>query len=279
MDETAERIRRYYDVLADGEWDRLFATFRGQVSFEVHSRLLGEFVRPGDRVLEIGAGAGRFTIALAEQGATVVVTDISDVQLSLNRTHVQEAGLESAVEDRFILDVRDTTQFGRGEFDAIVAFGGPLSYAFEETQDALSGLLRAGQVVLASVMSTLGTWRFFLADIIDQAALIGQDATDAIFETGDLRHSGPHTRHVCQMFRSRELTALVSDCDARLLAISASNCSSMTDETILARIVADPDHWRQFIDHELSACREPGALDGGSHILFAAEQTTHHGRR
>ena len=272
MEDIGERIRRYYDALADGEWDRLFSSFRGRVSFEVHSRLLGEFVRAGDRVLEIGAGGGRFTIVLAQLGAKVVVTDISEVQLGLNRTHAQEAGVESAVQDRFILDVRDTSRFAPREFDAVVAFGGPLSYAFEAVEDALSGLLRVGDVVLASVMSTLGSWRFFLPEVIDEAAVIGQDANDALIRTGNLRHSGPDARHVCRMFRSSELTELVSACGAEILAISASNFASMTDEATLARIAADADHWSRFMAHEMLACRQPGALDGGSHILFAARQ-------
>lgn len=279
VEDIDERVRRYYDALGDGEWDRLFSSFRGRVCFEVHSRLLGEFVGLGDRVLEIGAGGGRFTVALAQLGARVVVSDISEVQLALNRTHVQEAGLESAVDDRLILDVRDTSRFGSGEFDAVVAFGGPLSYAFEAVHDALSGLLRVGSVVLASVMSTLGSWRFFLPEVTDEAAVIGQDANDALIQTGDLRHSGPDARHVCQMFRSRELTELVKACGGEILAISASNFASMTDEATLARIAADPDHWRRFTGHEMLACREPGALDGGSHILFAARQIPHQRER
>lgn len=36
-------------------------------------------------VLEVGAGAGRFTVELARLGCSVLVADVSSVQLDLNR--------------------------------------------------------------------------------------------------------------------------------------------------------------------------------------------------
>ena len=48
--------------------------------------MLDDFVSAGDRVLEVGAGPGRFTIELATIGATIVVGDVSEVQLELNRS-------------------------------------------------------------------------------------------------------------------------------------------------------------------------------------------------
>ncbi len=79
-----EATREYYDRFGDSEWSRLGADVAGRVSLEVHRRFLARFVSQGARVLEVGAGPGRFTAELAALGATVVVTDISQVQLELN---------------------------------------------------------------------------------------------------------------------------------------------------------------------------------------------------
>lgn len=272
VDEVTAQIRAHFDQLADGEWGRLSSSPRGRINFEVHRRLLSEFVSPGQRVLEIGAGPGRFTIAMAELGATVLVTDISAVQLALNERHVAEAGFDQAVETRQILDVVDTSEFGDGEFDVVVAFGGPLSYAFSQAEASLAGLLRVGNVVLASVMSSLGSWRAFLRQVAEEAAIVGQDATDRIIRTGDLRNELHTTGHVCRMFRRREVVEMFESCDAEILAACASNWASMADEEVVAGIEADPDHWSRFVDHELTACREPGALDGGTHLVFAGRR-------
>ena len=267
-----EGIRTYYDDLGHAEWERFESGIAGRVSLEVHRRFLGRFINDGQRVLEVGAGPGRFTLELVGLGSRVVVTDFSPVQLELNRTRL--AG-EALVESWQLLDVCDTTAYADGEFDAVVAFGGPLSYAFEHVEDALTGLFRItrpGGVVVASVMSLLGSWRHFLGGVVADSEIVGEDANDAVLTTGDLRHFD--NRHICQMFRSRVIIDLVQRCGGEILAISASNWASLDDPEALARMESDPDRWRRFLDHEVGACEEPGALDGGTHILFAARRIT-----
>ena len=79
-----EVMRAYYDDLGHAEWERLESAVAGRVSLEVHRRFLGRFVKGGQRVLEVGAGPGRFTVELARLGAQIAVTDFSLVQLELN---------------------------------------------------------------------------------------------------------------------------------------------------------------------------------------------------
>lgn len=263
--------RAYYDDLGDAEWSRLEADVAGRVSLEVHRRFLARFVHPGDRVLEVGAGPGRFTLALAALGATVVVTDLSPVQLDLNRERVGRTAAETAVERRELLDVGDASRYADGEFDAVVAYGGPLSYTFDRAEEALRGLLRVtapGGAVVASVMSALGTWRAALPGVARAAAVAGEDANDRVLRTGDLRHL-PGAAHVCRMFRSSELAGLATAAGGELVALSGSNWASLGDPATLADLEADPDRWRRFLDHEVAACAEPGATDGGTHLLLA----------
>ncbi|NMM25447.1 MAG: class I SAM-dependent methyltransferase [Phycicoccus sp.] len=263
--------RAYYDKLGDAEWHRLTRDLPGRVSFEVHRRFLSRFVQPGQRVLEVGAGPGRFTTELAALGARIVVTDFSPVQLELNRDYVGNTPAEESVESRELLDVRDTSRYADGEFDLVVVYGGPLSYAFERTDEALKGLLRITATdggVVASVMSMLGTWRHHLASVVDLAAQVGEDANDAVIRTGDLRHIG--AEHACQMFRAREVEQLVVRCGGRVITASASNWASLGNPAALEQLESDPERWRRFLEHEVSACAEPGALDGGTHLLFAA---------
>ncbi|MFI7641407.1 hypothetical protein [Nonomuraea sp. NPDC049400] len=57
---------------------------------------------------------------------------------------------------------------------------------------------------------------------------------------------------------------------AEMVAASASNWASLGDLDALAVLEADHSRWARFLEHEVAACQEPGALDGGTHILFAA---------
>ncbi len=133
-----------------------------RVSLEIHRNFLSDFVHKGDRVLDAGAGPGRFTIDLVRLGATVVVGDISPEQLRLNEEKVKEAGAEAAIESRELLDISDLSRFEDESFDVVVCLGGPLSYVFDGASSALAGMarvLKPGGRVLVSVMSRLGTHR------------------------------------------------------------------------------------------------------------------------
>lgn len=273
LDADVNAVRASFDLATDAEWEWMVRDLPARVSLELHRRLLACHPRPGDRVLEIGAGPGRFTIALAQLGVRVTVTDLSAAQLAANRQHVAEADASAAVENWRVIDVRDTSAFAEGEFDAVTAFGGPLSYCFEAGVDALRGLLRVtrpGGVVLASVMSLLGCFRHALPGIAAAEDEFGTSANNAVLETGDLRLLG-RAGHICQMFRSEEIPPFVERAGGRVREISASNWASLGDPETLAKLASDPDRWTTFLNHEERACRSPGALDGGTHILFAAQ--------
>jgi SAM-dependent methyltransferase len=278
LDADVTAVRAGFDISVNAEWERMVRDLPAQVSLELHRRMLVRHLRQGHRVLEIGAGPGRFTTMLAELGARVTVTDLSEAQLAANRRHVVEAHAEAAIDAWRVVDARDLSMFADAEFDLTVAFGGPLSYCFEAGGDALRGLLRItrpGGAVLASVMSLLGTFRDSLAGIVAAEEEFGTTANNAVLNTGDLRLLGRDSGHICQMYRSRDIPGLVEQADGELIEIAASNWASLGDRDALARIAADPQRWETFLEHEERACQEPGALDGGTHILFAARPTDH----
>jgi SAM-dependent methyltransferase len=165
----------------------------------------------------------------------------------------------------------DTSRYDDDTFDAVVAFGGPLSYAFEYDATALSGLFRIvkpGGVVVASVMSLLGSWRYFLGAVVGDMNTAGDEPTNRVFSTGDIRHI--ESEHICQMYRGSDIERLVANCRGTLLAMSASNWASLGDVAALNELESSSERWRVFLEQEIQSCAEPGAVDGGTHLLFAA---------
>lgn len=152
----------FFDEYGQREWDRFDTAPGGRANLEIHRRFIFEFIEPGWRVLDVGAGPGRFTIELAHLGARTVVADVSTEQLRLNREYVTAAGLDDQVEQRLVADVVDLSEFEGDSVDASVCFGGPLSYVLDRADDAVAELVRItrpGGVLLVSVMSLLGSAR------------------------------------------------------------------------------------------------------------------------
>lgn len=116
------------------------------------------------------------------------------------------------------------------------------------------------------------SWRHLLADVVQLAEQVGEDAAEATLRSGDLRHVRPTGEgHVCRMFRWSDLREMVERARGTVRDASASNWASLGDSDALARIEVDPERWARLLRQEIIACREPGALDGGTHVLVAAE--------
>jgi SAM-dependent methyltransferase len=266
----ATAIAGFFDAYASDEWDRFDREPLDRVSLEIHTQMLRETISAGDRVLDAGAGPGRFTIELARLGATVVVGDISPVQLRLNEEKLREAGWETAVERRLLLDVTDLSAFADAGFDAVVCFGGPISYVRARGGDAIGELvrvLRPGGHLLVGVMSRLGAHRIFLEYMPKLIDELGAEAVDSVFETGDLPGAW-NNGHAMRLYTAAELRDLLASAGCEVIAMSASNW--ITAQQIEAPLTDEV--WELLLRWELVACREPGALDGGTHILAAARR-------
>jgi ubiquinone/menaquinone biosynthesis C-methylase UbiE len=269
-----EYIARFYDEYGEQEWERFEATAANRVNFHVHRWYLQRCIQPGDHVLDIGAGPGRFTIELVRLGAQITAADISPVQLDLHRTKVTEAGCEHGVVDRHVLDVVDLSSFPDQHFDAVVCYGGPLSYVFDRFDDALGELLRVTKpngYVLFSVMSLIGSMRGYLPGIIQLAQEFGIESVQRVVDTGDLL-GGVTGEHKCRMYRWSELEALLQKHPCTVEAVSAANFLVLRNGEVVESIIGDPALWQRFLEWEVEASRQPGALDGGTHIIVVARR-------
>lgn len=271
-----ERLRRFYDLYGEREWWRLATRPSDEVSFFVHSHYLGRSVAKGDRVLELGAGPGRFTIELARLGARVVVGDLSGVQLELNARFVRDAGCEEAVEARVQVDAADLSRFPDASFDAVLCYGGVLSYLFDAAPDALCEMrrvLRPGGRCLASVMSRLYNMRKHdvLAHLLPIMREDGVEALERLFGAGD--YVGALAQgHEMRLYGGGEVADLLRVAGLRLVALASSNCLSAGNDRLLEPLRADPLLWARFLDWELREGRRAGAHDAGHHVIAVASK-------
>lgn len=125
-------VARYFDDFGEREWTRLVNTPADEIKLHIHSHYLRQYIEKDNLVLDIGAGAGRFTQILIELGATVVVADISKHQLELNKRFARDFAFAHGVRDWLKLDMCDMSVFSDHSFDSVVCYGSPLGYVFEK---------------------------------------------------------------------------------------------------------------------------------------------------
>ena len=257
-----ERAASFFDDYGEQEWTRFEDGRTPAPSLDVHLDRLRRFVNSGDRVLEVGAGPGRFTIELARLGARVSVSDLSPGQLELNREHVAAEGLEEHVVERAVADVLDLSRWDDGSFDAVVCFGGPLSYVLDAADQGLAELVRVtrpGGHVLVSVMSLVGTVTHYLPILLDLVRRDGVEKNEQIVRTGLLADEPDYGHLAMKLYRWSELEALLAP-HGTIVAASAAG--------LLPAVTPDEPEVREFVKRtELALASEPGALACGQHIL------------
>jgi len=271
----ANYMRSFYDAFGAREWGRLERDPTARVNFHVHQHYLTRFIHRGNQVLDVGAGPGRFTIELAKLGAMVTVGDLSPVQLNLNRERVLEAGYEQSVVAREVMDILSLCSLEDASFDAVVCYGGPLSYVFAQADEAIDELVRVtkpGRYLLISVMSLFGTLRRFLPSVLALTKEYGpQRAIEQVVETGNLT-GDINEGHPMHLYRSEELISLLQRHGCEVVAASAANFLSPGHEAALTEAMDDYAVWSALLQAEVEACQQPGALDGGTHMIAVARR-------
>jgi ubiquinone/menaquinone biosynthesis C-methylase UbiE len=257
-----ERAASFYDEYGESEWTRFEDGRTPAPSLDVHLDRVRHFVKAGDRVLEVGAGPGRFTIELARLGAQVTVSDLSPGQLELNRGRVAAEGLEEHVVERELADVLDLSRWDDASFDATICFGGPLSYVVDRADDGIAELVRVtrpGGHVLVSVMSLVGTVTHFLPILLDLVRRDGVAKNEAIVRTGFLPDEPDYGHLAMKLFRWSELEALLSSHGTVVDACAAG---------LLPSVQPEEPELRAFVSRvELELAGERGAVSCGQHIL------------
>ena len=243
------------------------------VDFAVHKHYLRQYIARGQRVLEVGAGGGRFTEEIAKLTDHITVVDIAPDKLERNRRNAVAMGYLDRVEQWLQADMCDLKpHLAADQFDVLVCYGGPLSYAFDRREKAIRELVRVvkpGGMLLLSARSLWGTVHEFLPTILRFDPRINRE----IVETGDM---GPTQVALATRFwhayRAQEFKEFIEQAGAEVILQSASDCLSATWRDMLSAWQADEHTWKHLLELEIRACREPGALDMGNHVFAAARK-------
>lgn len=153
--DRTQQIAQFYDDAPQQEWDRLG---EGIIEYDLTAALMARHIRPGDRVLDIGGGPGRYSLLLAAMGCQVTLFDLSQGNLALARQKAQEQALPLQTIHGNALDA---AAYPDEPFDHVLMMG-PLYHLFEEEErlqairNALAVLRPGGSLWLVFLMLLAG---------------------------------------------------------------------------------------------------------------------------
>ena len=124
MSDRTEIISGFYDQV--DEDSRLKRSRHGQLEFATTMSYIHRYTNPQSRVLEVGAGTGRYSIALAKEGLDVTAVELVESNLAILRENSKGIGNISSTQG----DATDLSRFEDNSFDITLLLG-PMYHLYE----------------------------------------------------------------------------------------------------------------------------------------------------
>ena len=80
MDETKEKLTRFYNKFNE---NKRLDTRHGQVEFFTSMKYIHDYLKPGDRIADIGAGPGKYSLFLKQEGYDVTAVELVKYNLGI----------------------------------------------------------------------------------------------------------------------------------------------------------------------------------------------------
>jgi SAM-dependent methyltransferase len=247
------------------EEERLVRNHCNRLEYEATLHVLEPYIPPQARLLEVGAGYGRYAIHYARQGYQVTAVELIPAQVASIRAKI--AGGETGDLVVYEADACDLHMIADGAMDVVLCLG-PLYHLQAErdrlrcVQEALRVLKPGGSLAAAYIN------RFLMAALIAKRnpALI-----QAGF-LGDLREQGlvlderfDPFNHAAYYATPDEMESLIAQAGAEIVDHIGVDGVAKLIEQIFNEM--DEAAYQQWFRYHLSICRERSVLGYSTHGL------------
>lgn len=258
-----EMLNDFYTKYIEDE--RLLNSRQGQLEYFITMNYIHKFLNDNDSILEIGAGTGRYSIALARLGFDV--TSIELVESNLNVLKDNSKDLNNI--HTFQGDALDLNMFKDNSFDMTLSFG-PMYHLYdkEDVNKAIDEAIRVtkenGVILFAFLSAHAIICTNYLYDFIP--------TIEGLKENFDKDYNVRHFKE--QLFTGYDIVEfeeLFNDkaveyistvaCDNVLEIAEKRNDFKMSDEDFKA-----------FCDYQLHICEKREMLGSSSHLLYICKK-------
>ena len=257
MNET-ELLKQYYENY--DEEGRLLSR-HGQVEYITTQKYIHACAKAvnAERILEVGAGTGRYSVPLAKEGFNVTAVELIGHNLEFLKQKLDGSEPLSALQGNAL----DLSRFSDGSFDVTMLLG-PMYhlFTFEDKQKALSEAVRVtkpGGYVLVSYCMNEPT-------VIQYVFKAGN--LPAVLDKGmltDSWHCKSEPKELFELARTEDITALdVTVPVTREKLVATDGATNYMREFIDA---ADDFTFEKWIEYHLAICERQDLIGASHHVL------------
>ena len=251
-------LEQYYNLRDENA--RLISR-HGSVEYLTTMRYINRYVKPGSRILELGAGTGRYSIALSRAGHRVTALELIGHNIDVFKEQLNENDSIDIVQG----NAMDLSAFADESFDAVLILG-PLYHLYND-QDQCAVLSEAKRVLAPDGV-------IFAAYCMNEATMIqfcfkgdGQNMLDCL----EKHMLTPNYQCIStpadlfQMVRVEDMDRLNALCGLKLEKRVAVD---LFTEYIRDRVDSWSDQvFEAYLQYHFSICERPELLGITNHVL------------
>lgn len=243
-----EKLSEHYNKFNE---DKRLTRRHGQVEFITSMKYIHEYLREGDKIVDIGAGAGRYSITLKNEGYDV--TAVEYVRPNIGKIKRNDPDLK-VVE----ASATDLKRFKDNEFDVAIMFG-PMYHLYSK-EDKLKALSEAKRITKRCIL---------VAYIMNEYAVIEYAFKDKHYkEVKDKLTADFHIDDKDGLYfqsRLEDMDELNKLCDLKLIKRFAQDGPSDYMRRYINEM--DEETFNGFINFHLATCERVELLGASSHVV------------
>ena len=246
-------LENYYGKFCE---DKRLLSRHGQVEYRTTMTFIHKYLKKQDRILDIGAGSGRYSIALSEEGHEVDAIELVKYNLGVLKAKKSKVKAYQG-------SALDLSRYKYNTFDVTLLFG-PMYHLFTY-EDKIKALCEAKRVTKTNgiifVAYVMNDYSVLVHGFRDGHILeaIKQQKIDANFQTQT------NIDDLYSYVRLEQINKLNEDLHLERIEIIAADGPADYMRPILNKM--DEETFEAFMNYHLSTCQRQDLIGASSHTV------------
>lgn len=270
-----DKIKAYYSVF--DEQHRLEKA-EGRLEFDISLAIILEYINNSDCILDLGGGAGKYSIELAKLGFQVTLADLSEDLLKQAQAFIKHKNVP-AIQGIDVVNAVDLSRYKTDSFDAVILFG-PLYHLLEESErnkciSEVNRVLKPNGIVFASFIPYLSGATGVVSRALFFPDQVNIENLSNVFETGKFHNNADRGFQEGYYPKSSEIEQLFSGHSFSMILLrSIRGFGYNKEEKLYELSKSKPDLFSKIIDLINKTAIVPAIIETCGHAIYVGRKVT-----